>query len=199
MYFRWAIAKFLHLREQGYPEKMRGAQRDHPVIPVGKVPGLEDVYFVAMISRQLPLKPIYKADAAEYFLLDSIIETSKSVSWETGRDLSDRSLAEGIKTFKNSEINNGLGLPQAARGSQLKRHLEKYKGYKLKMYDDKIQELYGRMSESFSTYDRYNWHFTENRYEQQKTKYNINAPALGQSFEPTYDGLGKKLELGPPF
>ncbi|KAF8650228.1 hypothetical protein AX14_008615 [Amanita brunnescens Koide BX004] len=153
--------------ELGYPEKMRGAQRDHPVIPVGKVPGLEDVYFVAMISRQLPLKPIYKADAAEYFLLDSIIETT-----------------EGIKTFKNSEINNGLGLPQAARGSQLERHLEKYKGYKLKMYDDKIQELYGRM---------------KNRYEQQKTKYNINAPALGQSFEPTYDGLGKKLELGPPF
>ena len=134
---------------------MNGARFTHPVVPVGKVPGLDDVYFVAMMSKNSLLAPEFRANAAEYFPAGKDLETSKSIFQETGRDLGDRSLATGMYNLKASQINNGL-LPQAVRGSKLVRHDARFEGYDLEMLDVKMTEIRDQMSESLSSHGRHN-------------------------------------------
>ena len=117
------------------------------------------VYFVALMSSNLPMEKKYIGTAAEFFEKPSYytLGSSESILLQTRcRDLTAKFLATHPIPLGSTEINKGMA--QAALGSLLADH--KHEGSSeqkpLIMPVKQREFITNQMSESESTHDRYN-------------------------------------------
>lgn len=121
------------------------------------VEDVEDVYFVAQMSSNLPMEEKYIGNAGKFFERpEYIIESGESILFEIRCDLSVKFLDLHPQPLSQMDVNKGMA--QAALGSLLAQHPHEDSGKQtpLIMPETHRAEITTAMSEFESLHDRHN-------------------------------------------